>query len=199
MACSASCLRAVHLAEAPVALGVVRVELDGARRVLDGVVVVVDLERVLRHALVELARALRLDLGELARARRWRRRSCSPARARARARGSSRRRPAASSMTLPQRRLGVRQPAQVQLRLGEHAPRLEVRRRARRTAACSAGQLRARACAPGPRASRCACGTRARAALSPLLRRLGGDLLVEHGAPRGSVLRRARAPRRAPS
>ena len=54
--------RPVHLAEPPVPLRVVRVQLDGARRVPDRVVVVVDLERVLRHPLVELPRPLRLHL-----------------------------------------------------------------------------------------------------------------------------------------
>ena len=46
-------------------LGVVGVQLDRALRVANGVVVLVDLERVLRHALVELARPLRLDRDEL--------------------------------------------------------------------------------------------------------------------------------------
>ena len=62
---SSSCFFAVHLAELAVPLGVVGRQLDGARRKRDGVVVAIELGRVLRHALVELARPLGIDLGEL--------------------------------------------------------------------------------------------------------------------------------------
>ncbi len=120
-------LRAVHLAEAPVALGVVGVQLDGARGVLDGVVVLVDLERVLGHALVELARALRLDLDQLLQHRDGLGDLAvlhQHALEREVALGVAGR----ELDDAAERHLGLAQAAQVQLRLGQHAPRLHVRR-----------------------------------------------------------------------
>ena len=100
IACSDVLPLPVHLAEAAVALGVVGVQLDGARGVLDRVVVAIELQGVLRHALIELARALRLDGDELLEHGDGVAGSCSPGRAHARARGSCRRRPGRASTTL---------------------------------------------------------------------------------------------------
>ena len=121
-------LRSIHLGEAAMPFGVLRVQLDGARRVLDGVVVLVDLQRVGGHPLVDLARALGVDLHELredgdgvgdlvflhedALERQIRVRV-----------------PWREVDDLAQRALGVPQLAQVKLRLREHPPRFDVRRR----------------------------------------------------------------------